>query len=112
MAALLNSLVVVNTKNRHLVWKLRTKLDSVIKTASIIREQAIYRKPNVFSLVSRLGPLKSGFAWSLYKCAALWRTTYGSSATERPLGTIRKYIYMFIDCIISGTKAYLIGLQN
>ena len=53
MAALLNSLVV-NTKNRHLVWKLRTKLDSVIKTASIIREQAIYRKPNVFSLVSRL----------------------------------------------------------
>ena len=44
----------LNTKNRHLVWKLRTKLDSVIKTASIIREQAIYRKPNVFSLVSRL----------------------------------------------------------
>ena len=66
MAALLNSLVVVkNTKNRHLVWKLRTKLDSVIKTASIIREQAIYRKPNVFSLVSRLG------AAMFFKCYQL-----------------------------------------
>ena len=30
----------------------------------------------------------SGLAWSLYKCAALWKTAYGPSATERPLGTI------------------------
>ena len=28
MAALLNSLMAVNTNNRHLVWRLRTKLDS------------------------------------------------------------------------------------
>ena len=30
----------------------------------------------------------SGLAWSLYKCAVLWRDFY-DSATERPLGTIR-----------------------
>ena len=54
MAALLNSLVAVNTKNRHLVWKLRTKLDSA-STVKLLRQQAIYRVTNVFSLVSRLG---------------------------------------------------------
>ena len=32
----------------------------------------------------------SRLAWSLYKCAALWRAVYGPSATERPLGTIRE----------------------
>ena len=32
----------------------------------------------------------SRLAWWLYKCAALWRTVYGDSATERPLGTIHK----------------------
>ena len=32
----------------------------------------------------------SGLAWSLYKCAVLWQTVYGPSATERPLGTIRE----------------------
>ena len=30
----------------------------------------------------------SSLAWSLYKCAALWRAVYGPSATERPIGTI------------------------
>ena len=30
----------------------------------------------------------SGLAWSLYKCAALWRAVYGPSATERPLKTL------------------------
>ena len=30
----------------------------------------------------------SGLAWSLYKCAVLWRAFFGP-ATERPLGTIR-----------------------
>ena len=30
----------------------------------------------------------SGLAWSLYKRVAFWRTVYGPSATERPLGTI------------------------
>ena len=28
--------------------------------------------------------------WSLLKCAVLWTAVYGSSATERPLGTIRE----------------------
>ena len=32
----------------------------------------------------------SALAWSLYKCAVLWRAVYGSSATERLLGTIVK----------------------
>ena len=32
----------------------------------------------------------SGLAWSLYKCAALYRAVYGAFATENPLGTIRK----------------------
>ena len=32
----------------------------------------------------------SRLAWSLYKCAALWRTVCGLSATGRPLGTIRE----------------------
>ena len=32
----------------------------------------------------------SGLAWSLDECAVLWRTVYGPSATERPLGTIRE----------------------
>ena len=32
----------------------------------------------------------SGLAWSLYKCAALCRAVFGSSATERPLWTIRE----------------------
>ena len=55
MAALLNFLVAVkNTNNRHLVWKLRTKLDSA-STAKLQRLQEIYRYTNVFSLVSRLG---------------------------------------------------------
>ena len=31
-----------------------------------------------------------GLAWSLYKCAALWRAVYGTFGTERPLGTIRE----------------------
>ena len=37
-------------------------------------------------------PLGShGLVWSsLYKCAALWRTVYGTSATERPLGIVRE----------------------
>ena len=30
----------------------------------------------------------SGLAWSLYKCASLWRAVYGPSATERRPGTI------------------------
>ena len=32
----------------------------------------------------------SGLAWSLYKCAALWRAVYGPSTTERPLRTTRE----------------------
>ena len=39
-------------------------------------------------LVSSVSP--SGFAWSLYKCGALCMVVYGSSATGRPHGTIRK----------------------
>ena len=31
--------------------------------------------------------ISSGLAWSLYRCAALWRAVYCSSATKRPLGT-------------------------
>ena len=31
---------------------------------------------------------RSRLSWSLYKCAALWRAVYGSSATEAPLRTI------------------------
>ena len=33
---------------------------------------------------SPLGPQYSGLAWSLHKCAVLWRTVYGPSATDRP----------------------------
>ena len=29
-------------------------------------------------------------AWSLYKCLLIWRAFDGASATERPLGNIRK----------------------
>ena len=43
----------MNTNNRHLVRKLRTKLDSA-STVKLCRQQAIYRNTNVFSLVSRL----------------------------------------------------------
>ena len=32
----------------------------------------------------------SRLAWSLYKCASLWRAVYGPSATERLLGTIHE----------------------
>ena len=32
----------------------------------------------------------SGLAWSLYKCAALWRAVYDLSAPKRRLGTIRE----------------------
>ena len=39
---------------------------------------------------SPFGPLKSGFAWLLYKCEALRRAAFGLFATERPLGTIRE----------------------
>ena len=44
--------------------------------------------PSVSSQVRVSAGSLSGLAWSLYKCAALWRTVYGPSATERPLGTI------------------------
>ena len=33
---------------------------------------------------------KSGLAWLLYKCVALCRAVYGSSATERLLGIEEK----------------------
>ena len=46
--------------------------------------------PSVSSQVRVSAGSPSGLAWSLYKCAALWRTVYGPSATERPLGTIRE----------------------
>ena len=45
--------------------------------------------PSVCSQVRVSAGSPSVLAWSLYKCAALWRTVYGPSATERPLGTIR-----------------------
>ena len=32
----------------------------------------------------------SRLAWSLYKCAALWKALYAPFAPERPLGTIRE----------------------
>ena len=31
---------------------------------------------------------RSGLSWLLYECAVLWRSVYGPSATERPLGII------------------------
>ena len=37
-----------------------------------------------FSFISACST--SGLAWSLYKCAALWRAVYGPSGTERPFG--------------------------
>ena len=37
---------------------------------------------------SPLGPL-SRLVWSLYICAAFWRTVYGAFVTKRPLGTTR-----------------------
>ena len=46
------------------------------------------RLPSVSSQVLVSAGSLSGLAWSLYKCAALWRTVYGPSAIERPLGTI------------------------
>ena len=46
--------------------------------------------PSVSSRVRVSAGSLSGLAWSLYTCAALWRTVYGPSATERPLGTIRE----------------------
>ena len=45
-------------------------------------------------------------AWSLYKCATLWRAVYGLSATKRPLGTIREEkgiysrLYGLLSCAI------------
>ena len=39
---------------------------------------------------SLLGPHKSRLSQLLYKCGALWNTVYSPSATERPLGAIRK----------------------
>ena len=46
--------------------------------------------PSVSSQVRVSAGSPRGLAWSLYKCAALWRTAYVPSATERPLGTIRE----------------------
>ena len=46
--------------------------------------------PSVSSQVRVSTGSSSVLAWSLYKCAALWRTASGPSATERPLGTIRE----------------------
>ena len=46
--------------------------------------------PSLSSQVRVSAGSPSGLAWSLYKCVALWRTVYGPSATERPLGTIRE----------------------
>ena len=46
--------------------------------------------PRVSSQVRVSAGSSRGLAWSLYKCAALWRTVYGPSATERPLATIRE----------------------
>ena len=48
------------------------------------------RLPSVSSKVRVSAGSPSGLAWSLYKCAVLWRTVCGPSATERPLGTIRE----------------------
>ena len=33
---------------------------------------------------------RSWLAWSLYKCAALFRAVFGPSATEKPQGTIHE----------------------
>ena len=46
--------------------------------------------PNVSLQVRVSAGSPSGLAWSLYKCAALWRAVYGPSSIERPLGTIRE----------------------
>ena len=46
--------------------------------------------PSVSSKVKVSAGSPSGLPWSLYKCAALWRAVYGSSATKSPLGTIRE----------------------
>ena len=37
----------------------------------------------------------SRLAWSLYKCAALWRTVYGPSATKKSLRNVREMKGMF-----------------
>ena len=37
-------------------------------------------------------------AWSLYKCAVLWRAAFGISATERPSGIIREEKVFFSRC--------------
>ena len=42
----------------------------------------------------------SGLAWSLYKCAALWRAVYGPSAIKRPLGTIREEKGHFFQALV------------
>ena len=41
--------------------------------------------PSVSSQVRVSAGSPSGLAWSLYRCAALCRTAYAPSATERPL---------------------------
>ena len=46
--------------------------------------------PSVSSQVRVSAGSPSGLTWSLHKCAALWRTVYGPSATGRPPGTIRE----------------------
>ena len=38
----------------------------------------------LFRMLNSTGSLR-GLAWSLYKCAALWRTVYGSSASKKTL---------------------------
>ena len=49
--------------------------------------QCLAPKREVAGLSLRWIP-KSELAWSLYKCATLWRVVYGPSATERLLETI------------------------
>ena len=57
-----------------------------------IRRGLVVTMPGSQACVRRFeSPLDPQGGWpGIYKCAALWGTVYGPSATERPLGTIRE----------------------
>ena len=50
----------------------------------------------------------SRLTWSLYKCAALWRAVYGSSATQRFLGTIREEKGIFSQLSVNFMQCFFL----